>query len=93
MENTDYTHLLNEYRTLWNNRALSGEGMAEEVLKEAIARELKDENSHPRVRKSIYEKFYFAVKRVMDSNLSKADQNALIQIHIEQLEYLKKQGS
>lgn len=85
----NFTHLLNEYRKLWNNRKLEGEENAETVLIEAIARELKDENSHPRVRKERYEKFFLAVKRITGSNLAEADKMVLIEIHIQQLENLK----
>ncbi len=85
----NFTHLLNEYRKLWNNRKLAGDEDAEAVLKEAIERELKDENSHPRVRKPLYEKFFLAVKRVTGSNLDAADKNALIKLHIEKLESMK----
>ncbi|MBP2241213.1 hypothetical protein J2Z40_001775 [Cytobacillus eiseniae] len=81
----NYSHLLNKYRTLWNNRLLAGEKEAEQILKEAIAREIKDENSHPRVRKSLHEKFYLAVKRIMESQLSIADKNHLIQIHLDEM--------
>jgi hypothetical protein len=85
----NFTHLLNEYRKLWNNRKLAGDEDAEAVLKEAIERELKDENSHPRVRKTLYEKFFLAVKRVTGSNLDAADKNSLIKLHIEMLESMK----
>jgi hypothetical protein len=85
----NFTHLLNEYRKLWNNRKLAGDEDAEAVLKEAIERELKDENSHPRVRKPLYEKFFLAVKRVTGSNLDAADKNSLIKLHIEMLERMK----
>ncbi len=85
----NFDHLLNEYRKLWNNRKLTGDDEAELLLKEAIARELKDENSHPRVRKPLYEKFFLAVKRITSSSLDDVDKNALIELHIEQLESMK----
>lgn len=85
----DYEKLLNEYRKLWNNRKLEEDHNAEMILKEAISRELKDENSHPRVRKTIYEKFYLAVKRITHSELDETAKNALIQMHINEFEYLK----
>ncbi|WP_264806251.1 hypothetical protein [Cytobacillus sp. NCCP-133] len=85
----DFDQLLEEYRKLWNNRKLSGNEDAELLLKETIARELKDENSHPRVRKPLYEKFFLAIKRISASNLSDIDKKALIELHIEQLESLK----
>ncbi|MBU8878918.1 hypothetical protein BGM26_07960 [Bacillus sp. FJAT-29790] len=85
----DFNSLLVAYRTLWHNRLLSAEDEPEMVLKEAIARELKDENAHPRVRKSPDEKFYLAEKRVMESSLSERDKHSLIQIHIEEMQKLK----
>lgn len=84
----NFDHLLEEYRKLWNNRKLAGNEEAELLLKEAIARELRDENSHPRVRKPLYEKFFLAVKRISASNLNDNDKNALIELYIEQLESL-----
>ncbi|KON87559.1 hypothetical protein AF332_12445 [Sporosarcina globispora] len=85
----DYEKLLNEYRKLWNNRKLEEDNNAEPILKEAISRELKDENSHPRVRKTIYEKFFLAVKRITHSDLDESSKNALIEMHINELEILK----
>ncbi|WP_235822813.1 hypothetical protein [Cytobacillus massiliigabonensis] len=85
----NFNHLLIEYRTLWNNRLLSADEEAEQILKTAIERELKDENAHPRVRKSIHEKFYFAVKRVMDSHLAESDKQLLILVHLEMMEKIK----
>ncbi|MEK5064960.1 hypothetical protein [Cytobacillus sp. FSL R5-0596] len=85
----DYEKLLNEYRKLWNNRKLEEDTNAENILKEAISRELRDENSHPRVRKTIYEKFYLAIKRIAQSDLDDKSKAALIQIHIHEAEGLK----
>ncbi|URM34442.1 hypothetical protein LLY41_08640 [Cytobacillus firmus] len=85
----DYEKLLNEYRKLWNNRKLEEDTNAENILKEAISRELRDENSHPRVRKAIYEKFYLAVKRISHSDLDDKSKAALIHMHIHEAEGLK----
>lgn len=85
----DYEKLLNEYRKLWNNRKLEEDTDAENILKKAISRELRDENSHPRVRKTIHEKFYLAVKRIAHSDLDDKSKAALIQIHIHETEGLK----
>jgi hypothetical protein len=78
-------NLLEGYRTLWNNRLLN-EGEAEDVLREAISRELKDEFSHPRVRKQPHEKYYLATKRVIDSNLELNMKLSLLSIHVEEME-------
>lgn len=77
--------LLEGYRTLWNNRLLN-EGEAENVLREAISRELKDEYSHPRVRKQPHEKYYLATKRVIDSGLEPNIKLSLLNIHVEEME-------
>ncbi|MDQ0273714.1 hypothetical protein [Cytobacillus purgationiresistens] len=86
---TDYESLLNEYRTLWNNRELKAEESPENILKEAVARELKDENSHPRIRKPIADKFYLAVKRIIQSDLDIAKKGKLVEVHIEIYELIK----
>ncbi|WP_066047898.1 hypothetical protein [Robertmurraya korlensis] len=77
--------LIEGYRSLWNNRLLN-EGKDEDVLREAISRELKDEFSHPRVRKQPHEKYYLATKRVIDSALEPDLKLSLLAIHIEELE-------
>ncbi|WP_059170782.1 hypothetical protein [Bacillus sp. FJAT-27445] len=82
MADLNFSHLLNEYRKIWNNRLLENEGRNDEViLKETIKRELRDENSHPRVRKPIHFKFYYAVKRILDSGLEKEAKMELIELH------------
>ncbi|MDZ5474638.1 hypothetical protein SM124_23640 [Bacillus sp. 31A1R] len=87
----DFQHLLNQYRALWNNRSLETDN-SEGTLREAIKRELKDENSHPRIRRPLYEKFYFAVKRINDSSILLEDKHSLINLHIEILEEIKKES-
>ncbi|MCM3599928.1 hypothetical protein M3175_04230 [Robertmurraya korlensis] len=77
--------VLEAYRSLWNNRLLN-EGDSEDVLREAISRELKDEFSHPRVRKQPHEKYYFATKRVIDSDIESELKIALLTIHVEEME-------
>lgn len=76
--------LLHAYRSLWNNRLLQGE--ESEVLVEAISRELRDEYTHPRLRKGPHEKYFLATKRIIESNLEPSIKIALLTIHIEQLE-------
>ncbi|MEH7124814.1 hypothetical protein V7149_10155 [Bacillus sp. JJ1503] len=84
-----YQNLLDEYRKLWKNRSLLADESAELILKEAIVRELKDENAHPRVRKSLMEKYYMATKRIIESELSDQSKIALIQLHLELTEFTK----
>jgi hypothetical protein len=90
MSEIDYRYLLEQYRTLWNNRQLNSEENAEATLKEAISRELKDENSHPRVRRALYEKFYIASKRIIDSELKHEDKIELLQLHVKMTDALKE---
>jgi hypothetical protein len=54
------------------------------TLKEAIMRELKDENTHPRVRKTVEEKFFLATNRITESSLTDIEKLKLIELHIEQ---------
>ena len=76
--------LLKAYIGLWNNRDMNRfDGSPLEALKELVRRELLDENAHPRARKSILEKFYLSVKRVMDSSLTDQEKAALIAVYIE----------
>ncbi|QIZ11128.1 hypothetical protein HFZ78_25300 [Priestia megaterium] len=84
-----FDELLEEYRQIWNNRILETEGKGSEViLVEAIKRELQDENSHPRIRKNKYEKYYSAIKRVINSTISLEAKLLLIKIYNEVMEEL-----
>lgn len=88
-ERVSFDELLEEYRQIWNNRILETEGKGSEVtLVEAIKRELQDENSHPRIRKNKYEKYYSAIKRVINSTTSLEAKLLLIKIHNEVMEEL-----
>lgn len=79
-----FNDLLISYRQIWKNRMLTNNAVSpEQILKEAIRRELEDANSHPRVRKSIEIKYYLATKRITESDLSNDDKIRLIQLHIE----------
>jgi hypothetical protein len=74
--------LLTDYRSLWNNRLLLNNGEdSEQILKEAIQREINDENSHPRIRRNKYEKYYLASKRIIESNIPNDSKLALIELH------------
>jgi hypothetical protein len=87
----DFDFLLDEYRTLWNNRTLKSVDSSEKTLLEAIERELLDENSHPRIRKGIHEKFFFASKRITESTtISNEVKVSLLSLYIQILEQLKQ---
>ncbi|WP_096155432.1 hypothetical protein [Bacillus sp. FJAT-45066] len=72
--------LLIIYKNLWNSRNLENvkDIDIEVVLKELMKRELKDELTHPRVRKNPYEKFYFAVTRITNAEITDEEKVALI---------------
>lgn len=81
MENS-FDQLLTDYRSIWNNRLLLNNGEeSEHILKEAIQREINDENSHPRIRRNKYEKYYLASKRIIESNIPNDSKLALIELH------------
>ncbi|RDU36589.1 hypothetical protein DRW41_13065 [Neobacillus piezotolerans] len=85
----DFTMILGEYRRIWNNRLLEKEGESDEaILKEAISRELRDENSHPRVRKPVLSKYHSAVKRILATSLPKESKLELIALHTAMAEEL-----
>lgn len=81
--------LLQAYLQIWNNRGIQREDDAENVLKELIKRELLDENSHPRVRKNKYEKFYLSVKRLAESSLHPKEKVALLAFYISTMQDLQ----
>ena len=78
-------NLLESYKNLWSDRTLPSKLSAEETLHQAIKRELLDELTHPRLRKSLNEKYYLAVERIVQSPLELAHKVELIkrytQIH------------
>lgn len=82
-----YDQLLADYRKIWNNRSLHTAGEnSRTILLEAINRELNDENSHPRIRRSRYDKFYLATKRILESALPDESKLTLIKLHKELME-------
>ena len=89
MQAMDYEKLLDEYRTIWNNRKLQSDQVSEEILKEAIRRDLEDENSHPRARKPLMVKYYLATKRIVESSLPSERKIMLIQLHLETAEAIQ----
>ena len=88
-ESLDYDFLVREYQTLWKNRNLIGDdNRSETSLKQLITKELLDEYSHPRVRKSRYEKYYSSVKKILASAMMPEVKLALIQLYDKQMEEL-----
>ncbi|NQD65925.1 hypothetical protein HP456_08310 [Bacillus haikouensis] len=87
-----YHILLENYRSIWKNRLLpAGNKAPEVILKEAIMRELLDENSHPRVRKPLNAKYVSSAKRILESDLSPDSKIELLRLHIEMLELLNEE--
>ncbi|WP_174733018.1 hypothetical protein [Mesobacillus harenae] len=87
----DYSYLLSQYKMIWNNRQLSSILDDETVLKEAVERELKDENSHPRIRKNLFEKYYLATSRILESRVENKAKLLLIELHADILKELRKE--
>ncbi|ESU30178.1 hypothetical protein G3A_23285 [Bacillus sp. 17376] len=88
----DYEKILDEYRTLWNNRKLQSDQSSENILREAIQRDLKDENSHPRARRTLMEKYYLATKRILEASLSNESKILLLQLHMELVEAIQDEA-
>lgn len=74
-------NLLESYKNLWSDRTLPSELSADEILYQAIKRELLDELTHPRLRKSLNEKYYLAVERIVQSSLELAHKVELIKCY------------
>jgi len=88
-----FDELLTEYRMIWNNRLLAAsDRSSEDTLKEAVKRELLDENSHPRIRKSKFEKYYSAINRITQSTISNEAKVSLIHLHNGVMEQLIKES-
>ncbi|XXM74293.1 hypothetical protein ACQ0QQ_10675 [Lysinibacillus sphaericus] len=91
MNTVAYQVLLKEYSSVWKNRNFDDENQSpEQILKEAIKRELLDQNSHPRVRKPISEKYISASKRILESGLSSESKVELLDLHIQMIDQLKE---
>lgn len=89
----NFDELLAEYRRIWNNRLLAtSDRSSEDTLKEAVKRELLDENSHPRIRKNKFEKYYTAINRITQSTISSEAKVALIHLHNGVMEQIIKEG-
>ena len=91
--NINFDELLAEYRMIWNNRMLAAsDRSSEETLIEAVKRELLDENSHPRIRKNKFEKYYSAISRISQSTISNEAKVSLIHVHNGIMEKLIKES-
>jgi hypothetical protein len=86
----DAKELLEAYRQLWSNRALPVENDEVETLRASIEKELKDEMTHPRLRKNPHVKFHLSIKRIVSSTLNDDQKVKLIDWHIKVLETIQK---
>lgn len=85
----DYDYLLEQYRLLLHNRELPVEENSEKTLIKAMKSELKDEHTHPRLRRSLYEKFYSAVQRILQSSLALEEKLIFIEMYKTLVQQLK----
>ncbi|WP_010281493.1 hypothetical protein [Bacillus timonensis] len=91
MDPVDFDQLLKAYQSLWMNRRLWQKDLSsEEILRATIQRDLLDELTHPRLRKTPYEKFFIASKRIFDSTLPIEEKLQLQHIYLEEMENVKK---
>jgi hypothetical protein len=86
------SQLLKAYLAIWNNRSINFDTNEEDgdQLTNLMKKELLDQLTHPRVRVSAEIKFYKAVKRIVNTELSQLEKLELIQEFVQVLEELKK---
>ncbi|AQX55295.1 hypothetical protein LZP85_05730 [Priestia flexa] len=79
--------LFSAYQKLWVNRSFSNQDnlSVKEKLSYAIQKDLRDEMTHPRVRKSPEVKYELAVQRINNSSLAHSEQLALIDLYTKLL--------
>lgn len=73
--------MIDAYRKLWKNRADASGIETEEQLEQKIRIELKDELTHPRIRKSVSEKLAFAAGRIEQSDLDEQQKICLLSLY------------
>ncbi|KZZ84292.1 MULTISPECIES: hypothetical protein [Bacillaceae] len=83
-------HLLDCYRKIWHNRKLDSDLPERAALEDAMKRDLLDEGTHPRVRKSPDQKFDISISRVMDSSLKEEEKMELAAGYAAVLAILKE---
>lgn len=72
---------LEAYRKLWPQRMAAASAESEEEMKRMIIIELKDELTHPRIRKSKEQKLAIAVERIRNAPLTPGEQDELIKTY------------
>lgn len=83
--------ILEAYKSLWSNRTLPIEENPEQTLRNAVENELKDEMTHPRLRKTPHRKFTLSVKRIVASSIEDQLKIKLIEYHLSILEELENE--
>lgn len=73
--------MIDAYRKLWKNRAGAEEIETEEQLEQKIRIELKDELTHPRIRKPVKEKLAYAAERIEQSDLAELQKVRLLGLY------------
>lgn len=72
---------LEAYRKIWPYRMAAASAGSVEEMERMIIIELKDELTHPRVRKTIEQKLALAVERIRNASLQPEEQNELIETY------------
>lgn len=69
------------YRKIWPQRLSAASIESEEEMERSIAIELRDELTHPRVRKSKEQKLALAVERIHAAPLEQEEKQELIEVY------------
>jgi hypothetical protein len=80
--------LVQSYLKLWNNRKSPTEVNQVNWLKQQVKQELLDENSHPRIRKTVPEKFLLCTNRIQESSLTENEKKTLVSLYREVMDQL-----
>lgn len=72
---------LEAYRKIWPQRMSAASVESFEEMKRMIIIELRDELTHPRVRKSKEQKLALAVERIRNAPLNTEEQDELIETY------------
>ncbi len=75
--------LLESYRRLWPERSATSRVQTEEDMERLIIIELKDELTHPRVRKTKQQKLELAIQRINNTQLDELEKQELIDYYKE----------
>lgn len=71
-------NIIEAFQRIWPQRQATANIASEEDMKRYIVIELKDELTHPRVRKTKQQKLELAIERINDSPLEQQEKQQLI---------------